>query len=508
MAGNSFSLFGVDHVSSSRRIPSDDADDETVIVGDSESAPGNDGDVDVHLLNHKLKEELSIQKQRVKILFGLMTIMFLWLCIFTIKTNYILDAHTSALRLGAQVLEAHTSALQFGKDKLREGEAAVDDFKEKASQMKTMVALAYEELKPLIETIHILKLANGKRALKIDASELHLIDQRTYFVNQTATAKGKKVWDKPSLAVYVGDTVEWSWSGHDDNIISCDEHGVVPDVVEDWSVLIYSGNPGMKNAHSYTFTHEGVYYYTSERTASLEGVVSARAMPSLSVPRQTVGEVRRVPWGVLRALSWEDLGAIDGCFQTCYDSLSLSRTASVSTSGSDSDSDGAVPTSCTGEWVFWGLALASATASSNSFILGAFGKQALSFSPSSVNLTDVIGNRTTVNGRENNGLYWYHLPGRSMGFSSERSMVLQSRYGFVNPGTNSSCNASMSWSVQVQAAASDGLKKSDTDTDSSPGHVWVAAECALWNNDGRHRLVAMTSTCPLLLPPANDRASR
>ena len=141
-------------------------------------------------------------------------------------------------------MQEGAAAVEELAGKLQEGATAVEDFKGKAKEMKVMFDLTYAEIKPLIETVHPLKLANGKNALKIDVSELHLIDQRTYFINLTATENGNKIWNKPSLAVYVGDTVEWSLSGHDDNIISCDEHGVVPEIVEDWSVLVYSGNPG------------------------------------------------------------------------------------------------------------------------------------------------------------------------------------------------------------------------------------------------------------------------
>ena len=220
--------------------------------------------------------------------------------------------------------------------------------------------------------------------------------------------------------------------------------------------------------------------------------MSARAMPSLSVLRRQTGEVRRVPWGVQRALSWDDLGAIDGCFRTCYDSSSLSRTASVSTTGSVSNS--ALQTSCAGEWVFWGITNVNSTVASSNFVLGAFVKQMQSFR-SSVNFTDVTVNQTTVHGQENNGLFWYHLPGHSMGFSTESIMALQSRYGFVNLGTNTSCHDSMSWSMQT--VASDDVKSGASD----PGHGWMAADCVLRNN-GWYRLVAMTNTCPLLLPPA------
>mmetsp|Transcript_14908 Transcript_14908/g.16134 ORF Transcript_14908/g.16134 Transcript_14908/m.16134 type:complete len:417 (+) Transcript_14908:58-1308(+) len=234
-------------------------------------------------------------------------------------------------------------------------------------------------------SIYSAYLVNDTIVANIQASALQ-ISQPTKHVISEIVVNQKRVWSAPLMKVYVDDMIEWNWSTNE-NVISSDSN-YVP--AASGKRVLDSGPLKSYSTYSHTFLQAGQYYYTSENSQTLAGIVIVLEKDFLLTSNEGAGPVTNfVPKGFLADIKPDYFDSLDGCWEECYDASS--KALNLQSPWSD----------CSGNWIFIGAE------NNKGFISGAFAKADI-FDRS---LTDFGSNSYSqyFYPTLENGLYWYSL---------------------------------------------------------------------------------------------------
>lgn len=318
----------------------------------------------------------------------------------------------------------------------------------------------YDEISGLIYTSES---GSGETLLNVNANAITFSKPMTYTVVQVIGQDGNRHWDAPALKIVSGDAVHWEWETNE-NVLSCDSGG---SITPKSHRTINSGQLRTSGKYERRFNTAGTYYYLSENSQTMKGVVIVVERQVLTADRSFVGETKLVPSGVQTTITTSDLQKMDGCWAPCH-------TSDFSSTRPESLLD-----KCSGDWIFL------AAGSAGSILVGAFAKASV-FSRSSRDnvFSDYRYQYVTVNNFEN-GVYWYEAKNtysgyHTHGFSTNLQTTLYSSYEMVDyPGSSNwnGCQGSLSF-----------------------GNNGGTANCNWLSSRNNYRIV-YTNTCAVAAPP-------
>lgn len=275
-------------------------------------------------------------------------------------------------------------------------------------------------------------------ALHLNVDEISLHNPRSISIREMVQY-GARVWSTSTVTLYVGDMVTWTFTDTSENIISCDNNGIiVTNGYLNSGPFSRSVTDGSPHSYTVTFFHTGEYHYRSQNSASLTGKITVKEVPSMSMVRfenKTVLSSRgrrsrdddaddayyyydddtadddfdddddneddhSIPGGVLFDVHLSDVNNIQGCWTKCYDS-----TFDIGTPNNFLDN-------CPGEWIFMGTTQDDAVFSTADggaeveFILGAFGRKSKIFTTTTP-LSKATHDETILGFQYENNLFWY-----------------------------------------------------------------------------------------------------
>lgn len=467
------------------------------IVEDEESAflhsvPHGETQTDVVASSNSSFSEGQFNGQHFTIK-DLSTLVYLWIGVLSVVTIiqsfqiYILSSHNTHISSEYAQLKQHVNAMQAvllgcekswvdQKDNAIQHEAAlnavqtkqfdiisqlVDEgnfVKEMAASYQNMTE-KYEHLVSKVSrynaVVSVFNVVNEQShlSLEIKADAITLTKDRDIRIREMQS-NGALIWSPSVASIFVGDTVTWYYSGLE-NIVSCDhvtgaviEHGYLN------SGAIGSDVNG-QGKYVVTFNEPGEFHYTSEHSASLNGVVIVRELPALFMARYFNNSLPTdfndnyadddddddgneagasvdddddfgvptagrdvIPPGVLSEVHLQDMASIQGCWVKCYDS------------GFDVHTPRTFLDSCSGDWVFMGSTTDLGRFSSPhdakhdvKFLLGAFGRKKKVFTTDEV-LSVAKVDRDLTRYATENGAYWF-----SVGSSVQKYVLMLLRVG-------------------------------------------------------------------------------
>lgn len=322
---------------------------------------------------------------------------------------------------------------------------------------------------------------NGTVVLNAAVNEIRLTKGESYDVTEVMSKLTRR-WSAPILSIYVGDIVTWHRSSNE-NIVSCNQNGVA-----DPAYRRYIDSALGSGLFTKTFDVAGTYYYISENSQTLNGVVVVKVAPAIRRNNGMGGALSPLPSGIQTDIRSDMFSSIDGCWQLC--AVSNDR-------GSKPDSNWLEV--CDGDYFFLGVSalVAGSNFVEDKYTFGAFGKYS-AIQDGMQKLTS-YGSSVVVTGTLQNGIYWYNIesqarssyPYLSIGFSSSPSETINWSYGWIYDGTASSGACSKQVSI--------GFDSGNTYYSvGCSGPISYSQQSSAAN---RYIFEAWTSTCPVLFPP-------
>lgn len=213
----------------------------------------------------------------------------------------------------------------------------------------------------LTSHIGINTLASGVVSLDLKVDEIRMPKSNENIMITEVTVNGVRQWDVPYYKAYIGDVITWTWSTNE-NIISCDSN---LDIIVD-NPTLNSGNLMVNGQFSFTFELPGTYYYTSQNSAGLSGVILITDYPVFTPGEITRGPIALIPQGIITNF---DITYLDNsnCWKQCLNSKTNNVKNKYSADGID-----VLFTDCDGDWIF--MAQTTSAISSN-IVTGAFGNK-------------------------------------------------------------------------------------------------------------------------------------
>ena len=140
---------------------------------------------------------------------------------------------------------------------------------------------------------------------------------------------------------------------------------------------------------------EGKYFYTSENSQTMNGVIYVIPQPSITIDRNQNANLTSIPYRIQSDLTDNDISNIDGCFQECYNDV---YGASVTFK--------TLLSNCKGDWIFMGVK----DITTNRYLLGSFGHMNKIFSTPYQPLQNSIwGVDISPDTIFDNGANWFRL---------------------------------------------------------------------------------------------------
>ncbi len=262
------------------------------------------------------------------------------------------------------------------------------------SNTASSVSTVANSVNDLTDHIGINTLANGVVILDLQVDEIRMPKSKENIIISEVTMSGIRQWDVPLYKAYVGDVITWTWTTNE-NIISCDSN---LDIIVDNPVL-NSGNLEVNGQYSYTFDLAGTYYYTSQNSAGLSGVVVITDYPALTAGEIVRGPITIVPEGLVDNF---DISVFQssGCWKQCLNSKTNNANNKYSADGID-----VLFTDCDGDWIF--MAQTTSTSSSD-IVIGAFGNKANILNSNQKSTASTYNDISNVFTVYDNGVYWYN----------------------------------------------------------------------------------------------------
>ncbi len=308
-------------------------------------------------------------------------------------------------------------------------------------------------------SIYSAYLVNDTIVANIQASALQISQPTKHFISEIVVNQ-KRVWSAPLMKIYVDDMIEWNWSTNE-NIISSDSN-YVP--AANGKRVLDSGPLKSSSTYSHTFLQAGQYYYTSENSQTLVGIVIVLEKDFLQTSNKGAGPVSKfVPKGFVTDLTHDYFDYLDGCWEECFDASAQDLNLQSPWGG------------CSGDWLFIGFETIN-----KGLISGAFAKAGI-FDRSLKDLNSDNSYSAYVYPLLENGLYWYSILSRQPFYFT---------YGVLQTLTNNYISLSSSYAyVYCQApGVSFGSGKMCVDNvQSTTAQNW--------------RRKVFTNTCRLMNPP-------
>ena len=298
----------------------------------------------------------------------------------------------------------------------------------------------------LTSHIGINTLASGVVSLDLKVDEIRMPKSNENIMITEVTVNGVRQWDVPLYKAYIGDVITWTWSTNE-NIISCDSN---LDIIVD-NPTLNSGNLMVNGQFSFTFELSGTYYYTSQNSAGLSGVILITDYPVLTAGEITRGPIAVVPQGIITNF---DIAYFENsnCWKQCLNSKTSNANNKYSADGID-----VLFTDCDGDWIF--MAQTTSTSSSN-LVTGAFGNKG-NILNSNQYYADFATNWFTKSFTVyENGAYWYNYKFSVNGNAGNTANTLSVstvdslnyHYGVGYIASEADCTNTLSWAYHSSSS--------------------------------------------------------
>lgn len=363
---------------------------------------------------------------------------------------------------------------------------------------------------------------NDEIILDINVDTIRLQRSHNFVIHQIGNEIDKFEWDIKALIVYVGDTVIWNWKSND-NIISCDSLGNLHP-----NRTIYSGSLGNRHlstlphqnknqatlTYNFTFTKSGTYYYKSENSPFLKGMIIVHDIQILSLFRKDyTGPLQLIPKGLQTNLKLFDIYKMDGCWEICQNNGETTRIGdTLSQDHLEYEQSNIIHTDilakCVGDWIFVGAlsllkendlsfeynfnnnpinSFTNAVKDSN-IVMGGFGRKENLLNIQSKSIIAENGD-TIIRPVQENNISWYSV-----------NNVLYKKFGYASLGLSSQCSdIRLSKGLELTNNCMNSISLT-YDKSQMNAFSW-SVNCIA--NPTSYSHVIMTNTCPIYYPPKN-----
>lgn len=174
-------------------------------------------------------------------------------------------------------------------------------------------SLSTNEMKNLAFIAKSIHSIDGNKVTLHNIESITFLNENYYELNQVMRGR-KRIWSHFAIKIAVGDTVHWRWSTNE-NIVSCDANGYILKS----NLIINSGKLSESGTHEKPFTTPGTYYYTSENSQTMRGVIVVLPGAEVNIKNNRLNgsSFSPVPWGVQRDMPLSQLQSMDGCWKPC-----------------------------------------------------------------------------------------------------------------------------------------------------------------------------------------------